>query len=681
MRFANPKEVIQHVEGAEKSAEPQRRQLAERFGIDGCYYEQVQWISRSFRPGYLRTTAVSRLPVSWDTNSHDFRAVDNEVTKLTQKSFSATHPDQIYMDVEPPPRDSGPDAANRARVHEVAANAAIDSSRYLFAARDANKDRAIFGTAVMGLALESTDEGQYLCAFNAQSTCLITEPSCQKLHLFEHPFVIYTDVWDLERAKRTFGIDIRPEDAKTFEQLDPAKIEANALSANKLFTRYAQMSKAKGVRVYQMHVRDGYRFPHWYILIEDGAGKKTLINEDDTDTPFGGMGMPFAMKHCYPRADTMWSWGEPAQLKDDQDKRNLDATTDQRIKRNYAHTKWIADRRWFGDQANDDDIAKYLTNQVGGIIPGSARDRARNIMPPSLVPMPPPPPWIAEAMASGAARMKEKVHKAPGNFGEEKSHVPFKTTERVMDDADQVTSVRMAGDVVAHEYLIGVLHATTVKLVQGRNTPTLAMLSAAGFDGQDYSVMLQSDPVNPSVKLTIREGSFRNVSTAARKANLDNAAQLQMIDKDDYQQAMADTLQLPLTEESRQMSDYAKKESLKVMYGAEWVAKPLGRWNKIIIEAFVRAQADRRVADDPEALQRLGRAIQSQMQMQYQEMLMANPELAAKAQAAASGGGTPEAQPEQPGPQPGQSVSVADLIGALSQGGPGQGGAVPATAA
>lgn len=668
MRFANAKEVIQHIEHVEKSAEPMRRQLAERLGIDGCYYEQVQWIQRYFNPGYLRTTSITRLPVDWNPNSNDLRAVSNEVSKLTQKAAAGTHPDQIYMDVEPPPRDSGTEASYRARTHEIACNAAIDASGYLYSAQDGSFDRTIFGTALVGLALEATDQGQYLCAFTAQSTCLITEPAIQKRHLFEHPFVIYSDVWDLERIERTFGLKIEPGNAKTFEQLDPQKIEVNALSANKLFSRYAQMSQAKGARIYQMHVKDGDRFPTWYICVEAGDGKKTLVNENNDATPFGGMGMPFALLHGYRRADTMWSWGEPAQLKDDQDKLNLDATIDQRIKQNYAHSKWIVDKRWFNGQPSDDDIAKYTTNQVGGIIPGGAGDRARNVQPPSLVPMPPPPPWLSESMSGHRALMREKIHKAPGNFGETPTHVPFKTTERVLDDADQVTSVRVAGDVIAHQYLIGVLHATTIKLAQERNTPTVAMLRKAGFDGQDFAVLLEADPTYLPVTLSVREGSFRNVSTAARKANLDNAASLQMIDKDDYQQAMADTLQLPLTEEARQMADYAKKEALKVLFGAEWLPKPLGRWNKIVIESFIRAQADRRATDDPAALQRLGIAIQSQQEMWGREQVASNPELQAKL---AQGGGTPTAEQAQ-SPEPNQSASVADILSALSSGsGPG----------
>lgn len=681
MKLANAKEVIEFTETAEKSSESMRQQLAERQGIDGCYYEGVQWIHRWFGVGINRSSSsISRLPVDWNPDSRKLRTIENETSRLTQKAWAATDPSQIYMRVEPPDRDTGPDAAYRARVQEAAVNAAIDASQYLTAAQWCNRRRCIFGTRLLGLSIEHSQEGSYVCAFEGDTTGLILDPACQRPFLHEHPYVCYTDVWTLDRIKSVFGVELDPAKCKTFEQLDPQKIEINSLSQNRLFSRYARYSQSKGARVYQLHTRDGpYRFGDWFVMIEDGTGKKELVNEDSTQTPFGGAGMPFTMLHGYPRADTMWSWGEPAQIKDDQDKANLRGTMRERIHQQYAHARPIVDRRWFGMQSGNDDsiINSYFTNQIGLPIIGTGSDRNRNAMPPAYLQMPPPPPFLDNDIQTLRNTMREKTHKAPGNFGESKSHVPDATNQRVLDDAGQVASVRLDGDMRAHDYLIKVLHATTIKLVQERNTPTVAMLRAAGFDSQDFAVLLQTDHQHPGVSMSVRSGSFRNISVEARKQNLDTAASMGMLDAESYQEAMADTLQLPLTEEARQMTDQCKKLAIRIIYGEEWPGKPMGKWNKLLIATLVRSQFDPRALQDPAAAQRLVRALQSQYKMQYQEMMLANPEL------------MQSAQPEQPpadggateGPQEGDSVSVADVISDLSRRGGAGVSAQPATAA
>lgn len=680
MRLANTNEIFEFIESGEQAAAPMRAQLAQRFGIDGCYVEGVQWIRE--QRGYGLDSHLGRLPVDYVPTSPKIRATANEVTRLTQKAAASTHPRAIYMDVRPPERDCGPDAAFRAGVHETLTNAAVDSSGYLRTAQMANWRRCVFGTWGMGLSLESAGEyGQRLCTFDFDPTCLITDPYVQKIDLKDHPWVIYNDTWTRDRLLAAFPhleALLKPEQMHTVEQLEPQKMELSRLSENRLFSRYARYSKSKAARIYQVHVRDGYRFDKWYVVVEITKGKKELVNEDDDACPFGGeSGLPLAILHGYLRADTMWSWGEPAQLKEDQDKANLVETQNQRILKNYAHQKIRFDKRAYGRDLNPDDIQRLWDNKVGGLIPYEGSDRVRNYAPPEVMSMPPPPPFLMESLDRIADKMREKTHKSPGMFGVEKSHVPNSTSQQVREDADQVASMRVHMDVNAHEYLVGVLHGTTLKMAQSRNPHTLALLRQERFDAQDFAVVADTDWRNPGVVMTIQESTVRNISRQQKLANLDRAAERQMIGPDEYKQAMADDL--PLTDADRDMVQQLRKSVLEIVYGGQWQPRPLGRWTQMFIDEAIKAQMSPATKRDPSALQRLGIAIQSQQAVWAQEQVASNPELQATL---AQGGGTPNAEQAQQGPQPGDSVSVADLIGALSSGGgSGASASVPAAAA
>lgn len=709
MEFKRSKQVFDFVRDAERGAEMIRQQLATRMGIDGCYYEGIQWLNQGYRFGYNRS-GTSRMNVDWNPESRRLRAVDNRVTFLTQKSAASTHPQEIYMDAVPPDRDTGTDALFRVRVHETVVNTAIEDAGLLPVMQDANARRCIFGTHGIGLAIEDDTRvingqpvpGRRICAFDFDSSNLVTDPHCQRHQLALHPWVIYTDVWTLDRVKAVLGIEIPESEASTVEQLEPTKMDLNAISNNRLFTRYARFAKTKAVRIYQVHYKSyGYRFDQMYVTIETKDKKQHLVTpgmkfdastgpsdrEGDeaidtgaTQSPFGGCGMPLILLHGYFRADTMWSWGEPAQIKDVQDKANLVETNQQRIIQACANPRYLVDRRWFKGRPNDDDINKVWTNQVGGLVVGDGGDRQQNVAPPQVLPPVMPPAFLMEAMNIYGDQMRDRIHKAPGNFGQTPTHVPFKTTERVLDDADQVSSVRIGRDVMEIERLVADLHSTTLKLIKEQNPPTLASLVRVGCDAQDFSVLVQEDWLYPNIKLKVRASSMRNQSATAKKQNLDAAASMQMIEPDQYQQALADSgMDMPLTEEWRQMQDKCRRIALNVLMGEPFQPRPMGRWNNLLINELIRAQMDRRAQLDPSALPRLVSTINAQYDMAAQEQLMANPELRMKMAQAQQ----PQAEQgaEQAGPQPGQSVSVADLIGSLSQGGSGAGAPVPASAA
>jgi hypothetical protein len=677
MNLGSEKEVFEFIETIQRAAEPQRTQLAQNIGIDGCYYEGIHYLQVK-RERRIDSSTLSRLPTDYTPGSAHLRVVDNELTYLTQKAAASTHPRQIYMDVRPAERDTGTDAAHRANVHEAIVNAAIDDSGYLRTAQLANWRRTIFGTWGIGAAMEAAGQyGQKLCAFDFDPTCLVTDPNCQHIDLYRHPYVAYTDTWTLDRIKSVFGVEINADDAAMMKDLEAQKIELSELSQRKLFSRYARYSESKAARIYQLHLRDGYRFDKWHVVIEINRDKKILVTDGDDRNPFGGRhGLPFALLHGYLRADTMWSWGEPRQLKDDQDRRNLDATMNQRIKQNFAHVKWRYDKRSFGRDVQPDEIKRYFNNQVGGGIPYEGSDRARNIAPPEPMPMPQPPAFLMDALALSADQMRKKTHKAPGNFGEAKSHVPDKTTMRVLDNADQVAAMRVDLDLDAHCYMTALLHGTTIKMAQERNPATLAMLRENGLDATDLAVVAQTDWRNPGVIMTVQEASLRNLTQQQKMQNVDSAAQMQMLSPDEYKQAKGE--ELPLSDGDRSMRDAIQKWVLGIVYGQEWQPRPLGRWTQTFIDEAIRAQTLKAVQLDPSALQRLVDAITLQYQMLGQEQVASDPELQAKL---ASGGGTQSQQTPTDGTAEPQAVSVADVLAQLSQGGGSASGPQPASAA
>lgn len=686
--FRNPKEISDFLSEIGEASLPQRRELAWNTGVARCYVEGLQWLTgRWAGQGFRKDATSGRMVTNFDPDSTALRVTDNITHTAVQKVAAHTRPDDFSMDVYPPDHDSSSEAFYIAQVHESLMNLGVEACNLVATAQVANFRRCVSGTHGIGVALQSgvrVIDGQPLPdqrmrTFQFDASNLILDPACQDMLLHEHEFVCYTDVWTADAIERTYGITLDREKLSTIEELEPVSQKLSVLSDSRLFSRFVRFSKTKGARVYQLHCKDATGcFGKWYVAIDTNEEEKKLLNPDDVSSPFGGCGMPFALLHGNWRTDSIWSWGEPAQMKDSQDQRNLAKSLFWRITQKHSGFQWIVDKRFFGTRPNKEDIAKELTNQVYGIVMGDLGNRGANVAPPQLVQHGNVPPFLMEVMQEFKLEAKEKIHTSEGLYGKVPTHVPTSNFQRAQDDAGQVLSARVHGDLQAYRHIVGVMHGTNVKLVQAKNPGTLAWLDKRGFEAQDFAVLLQSDPYDPPVQFKVREGSVRTRSYEAKKQALDTALQLQAISPQDYQAVLADELDSPLATETRQMIGEFRKAALRIIAGEQWVPLPLGEFNPLCIKEFTKAQFDRRARQDPAARQRLGIAIQSQQAAWAQEQVASNPELQAKL---ASGGETSNAEQAQQGPQPGDAVSVADLLGALSQPGSGQGGSVPAAAA
>lgn len=631
-RFENPKEIFQFIDDRAQASFPVRRELAWNIGIAMCYYEGVQWISSSWR-GMSR--GVDRLRTDYDPDSGKLRFVNNITAKSVQKIAARTHPESFLFDCFPPERDASTNGYYESQVHESVIGAFITQSMLVEAAQIANFRRCCAGAWGLGLAREIGErsiDGQLvpdtrISAFDFNPSCLLLDPAVQNPNLHGHDDVGYTDVWTADAIEAAYGIKLDREKLQTIEQLEPTGEKLSTLSERRLFSKYARYSNTKGARVTQLHCKDETgTFGKWYVVIDIGKEDRKLINEDDVDSPFGGSGMPFALLHAHPRADSIWSWGEPSQIRGEQDKLNSMESMFGRIVQKHAGFQWIADRRFFGDKSGKDDIARNeLTNQVGGIILGSLRGRSEGVQYPHLVQAPNPPPFLSEMMARYPLEAKEKIHTSEGQYGKVPTHVPTENFQRSMDAADQVNDVRGQNDLRSYRYLIGVLHGTALKLAQERVPGVLAVMSQQDFDEQDFAVVATADFRHPRTVVEVRPGTVNKRSMQSKKQDLDFALTNQAITPMQYQKALGE-YDTPLTDDLRQMLQEARKTAIRIIMGEQWDPNtPLGEWSYLFVSEFTRAQFDKRAKRDPSAKQRLSMAIQSIYQMQQLEATMAQP--------------------------------------------------------
>lgn len=677
--FKQPEDVLSTLDAADNASRTQRQMLAFRIGVDFCYYEGVHYLN-NLSPGarYDQTSAQTRLASTWNPNSSNLHAVDNQVSHFVQEVAAATYPSQFDVDAKASAFACNQQGDLDAQIHEAAVQQQIEEYRLVETAREVNFKRSLAGTWVLGLAVENGElemDGQSvpsrrLVPFDADPTNLILDPFCRKRRLDEHPYVIYQDTWTLEQAKAMYpgAADIRSEDCAKISQLEPLRIQMSALSGGRLFSRYAAFSNSEGVRVYQIHPRDrsGY-YRRWYIVIETASGKdrKRVVNFDSPQSPFGGCGMPFTLLHGHYRSDTIWSWGDVAQVKDEQDKINMAATLFWRMIQRYGGPQWVVDKRVFGTGATDEQIRQKLTNEIGAVVTYNGGDRNKNHIKPELITYPEPPEFLAREIRERRESMRAKSSRAPGHEGQTPTHVPNSTFKAAMDAADQPLGVRVSGDVTAYESALEVMHGTTIKLAQDQNPGTLGMLRDAGFEIEEFKAFLRADPYRIPVKIKIRESSVRFRSLESKKSDIMQAAAARMLDPASFAEAMEE-LSTPLSRRDTQMVKEAAKAAIEVLNGGQYTPKPLGQWAGMFIKALILAQMDRRAKQNPQIGQALAAAVQLQQQMMTQEAIASNPELAIQQQEAAAGGGNPDAQPNTQTPE---TLSISDLLAGITQGG------------
>lgn len=670
--YANPKEAEQFVMDQESAYATCKQSLGTRTFINRCMVEGIQWIGGGTEMANIGRT--DRRPTNWNPDSSRIVATINRITKLIHQTSAASWIQRLELSVSPGDRDTGVEAAANAQVMESASNAMIDFTSYTEAARECSYRRCVDGTHALGWGIkvkqremalrnggvEQVDD-QVLTAFTTSSMQFTLDPLNQQLDLDQHDFVIWSEVWPIEKLKRQLGINVDERYLQTCGELMGMEMYANSFSMNRLYANMALFSRTKGARVHQIHVKDASgRFSTMLVGVRVPNNKDMLwVNFDNQETPFGGSGMPFTLLHGYRRPDSMWSVSDVAMLKDDQDRLNFLNTQFLRMIQKNAGAQWLLSKGSVKG-SDPDEFRTQFSNLVYGLIEYDPGTRDRPNPPPVLVKHPEPPNYIQEMSARYQEDMRDQVHRPEITAGATKTHVPNSTYISALEGANQVLGNRAGEDLARHEKSLKVGLGTVVKLAQEGSPFILGHLQRAGFDDQDFAALAQADPYCPC-DLTIRESSVKFESKERKEQRLWQAVQLQAVpDPMKLRMALAG-MDTPLDEDDKTFYTQAQKATTRILMGEEWQPFNLGDYTNMFVTQFQRAMFDRRAQSDPETRARIQRAIDSQTMLAMQMM---------QAQATAAEPVPPvepeeEAAPAEPSPDVPDEADLATLLQAI----------------
>lgn len=670
--FSNSESLIAHVEEVRRADAPSRENFADGAGRAQSYYVGAQWLQSNVPLAVLqRQDGLGRYLTDWNPDSSKLRATVNRVTKYVTKEAAATHPDTFEIDGTAPESDPSLDAENKARTLEDLANITVGLSGFLAQAQDANLNRAIAGSWGLQCYIDTYDRvvnGQKVpdkclkvAAFDPAR--LVLDPACTSRRLADHDEVIYEDTWTLTKVQRVLGVKLDPDKMPEFGTLCAHECNMSRLSRGALYAHYTAYSKTKATRVAQVHLKDATgRFGLMYTLYQDEEREWKVHNFDAPESPYGGNGLPMVLIHGHRRPGSPFGIAAGQMTKDDQDRMNLLWSQFFRHQQKYGSPQVVVDKRLFGQEVSDDEVAQKFTNKIGSVVVTNQRGE-KPIDGPSYLTPPQPPPYIADISEKFEADMQQQVARAEGHFGlGAKSHVPYQTTERLLEEADQILGIRVREDARAYEDLLQVAVGTVVKFVQDDVPGTLVNLNDKGFGQDEFATIVGTDSydLNGCV-LKIRESSVRYRSLASKQQSLDTALVNKAIDPMLWRGELA-TLDIALTTIDNQMQREIARKVQRLVLGEDWQPLPLGEYNVFALTTLRRALFDRRVRDDPAQTARVTEAIVLQEQA-----------VAMEAALQASDGQTGLSSPGQPQ----EEQQPPDTLGSLLQQVGGQQG-VPA---
>jgi len=630
--FRSAEQIKDFIAHRMNSASEVTMALASRTGIDECYNEGIQWLQQS-RPSFsaASSSGIIRLATSLSTESQNLRVTSNEVTRFIAKATAATYPSGLEVTVEPGVRSTGVGPGVVAQTLEDAVSVGVKQTGLLSVIRDANYRRSICGVYGFGFHIESVPRevmlrggvvktyDRVMKAFAFHPLRMVLDPALTDRDLSRHEEVVYRDVYTVEQLRRSFpGLKFEESELKTVGELTPHEQNIAMVSGFRLFARFSRYANTKGARVFQVHCKDETgRFSKMYSVVEVGQDMK-WVNEDNADSPFGGIGLPLFLLHGTRRTDSIWSLSDVSLMKDDQDQLNLAATWMNRNAMQYTSRQWIADMRWFGRNVSDEDARHRFTNQVGGIIQGNPPPGDRTVSAPVPITGQPPHPFLLDMGDRAKQRMMEKVHRTQESFGEgAKSHIPFQTTQLFAQNADQVLGIRVDEDKLVYGSACQVLLGTIIKSAKMGSPSTLQGLVQDGFDEQDLAVLVQSDENEPCRNITVSDASIRYRSADQKRQDLLGLSQQQAIDPVTLRKGLAE-LDFAVSDDDKMMRQEIEKKVMRLLRGEPWVPLPLGEYNGWCLSSLRRALFDRACKDNPAVMQAVMQAIQMQEQQELQ---------------------------------------------------------------
>ena len=632
MGFTDPKRVSDYIRETSNAYSAQCMSIAVASADDVCMYQGNQW-NDGVRGGAPWVNPDGTLKVNYNPDSGHIRVTQNETTKHVLAAYSATDPESIEAQVFPGEADAGVGATVSAQIKEYALNACLRSLRFLNRAKVSNFHRSVIGW--YGIGLRTVIRKRALSMYGANVQTYDSDLSCFTFHpirlildpweispdLNDHTNVTYADVFTIDQL-RFFFPDIKwdESDMGTVGELTRNEQAVHARTRGLLFQQYVYHSRTKGARVYQVHSKDetGRFGQMWYGVAYNRDSDVTILNPEDPTTPFGGNGMPLAMIYGHPRPESNVGISDVGMVKGDQLALNLAKTQQARYMNKYCNPQLVVDKKFLGKNVNDSDLQDKITNQAGGIISGESNPNNRNVMMPQVLAYPQPPTALDQQMDYHDAKMGEKVGRSDLSRGIGlKSHQPDAAVARILAEGDRLANVRVASDVLAYEHIATVALGTIILGVQKKNPSTLAILHKEGFGPEDYVTLAQCDPAQPG-EVRIPVASVRRRSSIEKKQALDGAIERQAISPQEYRSGLAD-LDMAVSDEDNHMRTVLQKAVAAIIRGEEWQPFPLGGYTDWFLSQLVRGRWDRSVRNDPEAIERLGRAYMMQQQFALQQ--------------------------------------------------------------
>jgi hypothetical protein len=650
MPFKSAEQMTKRYKEIKNACAGVQGEAARRHGIDMCSYEGAQWLDSESRT----LTRLERLKRELNPDSNRVRVILNQIARLVQKEAASTYTDRVDLYCNPPVRDLGARPSVIAQLCEDLVNMLVDATRFRRAKIEANFQRSLVGTGGVMASLRSvvrnmTYEGEPQSLPDVELSCkpfstlkLGLDPECMDKDLDEHPYVLYSDAWTASKIREVLGgmlaaakIQLDESRMQTIGSLCPFEKGISDLSQSRLFAHYRTFAETKGAIVNQYHERDPAtgRYPTMYVSITLPDHGEIPLNIDSPQTPFGGSGMPFMVYHAHSRADSFWSFGAAAMLKDYQDILNYFMTTILRQASKSSGANWLVDMNGQNGAKNLEEVKKHFSNLVYGLIPYWSGTNTRPGNPPQLVQHPAPPQFGVQMMEEMRRDMREQVHRSELNFGKPTSHVPDATNQSLLNEADQVLGQRASDDVERDERFLTMLTGTAIKLLQKESPGLLGRMEQAGFDGEEMLLLQGMNPVRPECTIKVRESTARYRSYQAKRADIDGALENDALDGHSWRRAMVQ-FDTPLTPDDKQYHGAAERAAMRVVEGEEWEPLPIGARGQDFIDAFSAAIVDKRVMDDPQAKARLAQAITRQRQLMLAELAPAGQDSGAQGQPA-----------------------------------------------
>jgi len=636
--FRNDKEIIGFIEDGIRAHEQVRSILARNMGTMMCYFEGVQWLTENWMS--WTNTSEGRRYLNYNPDAGKLRVTLNRTTRYTLKAAAATWPENLYVSVAPPDRDYGVESLVDAQVFEDLGNVTVDHTGYLEARRMANYRRSIAGTWGVGfnrcaqrVVVKMEGEEEYetdavrMKAFDFCPLRLTVDPGCQERELHKHEYVGYSQAWTAAKIKRVLGITLPEDKLRPISDIHALEYKIHEASGRRLFSDIARYSQTKGALVHEWYCKDDAgRFSRRYVAIDGTEGEKRVVVNGQSE--YACDGLPFALLHGHPRADSMWSVGDVAMQKTDQDIVNLLESLNSRIVQKNAGYQWVVNRKLFARSVSEENIRERFNNGVGGVIITDPQTSDRNLQPPQLVATPPPQPVLLDWSARSQDQMREQVFRAEGNMGQTKSHVPDASFRAALEAADQVLGIRVSDDLTTDRRMIGLAAHTVAKDVERGDPSVLKTLTKRdGFTEEDLMSVVRVATTSRNFVIKLSEGSVRFRSYAAKKNDLAEGVNAQAVGPSDYRKTMADDLDSPIFSDDRYMIAEIRRSVAGLLRGQPWEPLSLGPvWGDWCVNELRKARVSREARANPAIAAGVDEAIAYQEQMVAQAVQALTPQ-------------------------------------------------------